>query len=287
MNKQQTIQREKHKRDYLVVGNSLAQNENLSYEARGMLIELLSRPDDWKVHVSTLQRKGCGRDKVTRILNELIEAGYITGKKRIRNDDGTFGYTPYMVHEKPLTENPSTVEPSTANPHLQSTDVHSTKDMSSSDDASIAQPDSDTSSKPKASSKTNTPTMDAETRERWFVVCRAIGGYGDDVPFPVLTNMYKLFLGQHTKGEWKKYQPSKPITIDEAEQMATWQQSHFDANIKHRTPEGLTKLLADWRQSKAQRDTPRPQRATFAPDYNTDDHASAWDDVDLNNIKNS
>ena len=64
---------------YLMVKRDTVQNQNLSYEARGMLVYILSQPDDWRVQPSELITPLCGRDKVYRILKELIEAKYIGG----------------------------------------------------------------------------------------------------------------------------------------------------------------------------------------------------------------
>lgn len=52
-------------------------DENLSLEAVGLWARLLSRPDKWEVRVTELC-KSCrfGKDKIRRILNELIHNGY-------------------------------------------------------------------------------------------------------------------------------------------------------------------------------------------------------------------
>jgi hypothetical protein len=127
MPKVQTIKRSKHERNFLTIHNSLAQNSALSYEARGLLIELLSRPDDWEVNIANLKVEGkAGRQKVIRIINELIQAGYIEDKRRIRQSDGTFDYTPYIVYDKPLSRNPLADNPSPENQHLQSTEEQKT-----------------------------------------------------------------------------------------------------------------------------------------------------------------
>lgn len=63
--------------EYTKIPNVFAQNENLSYEARGMLLELYSRPTNWKIYKSTLQRNYAGKVKVDRIVKELKENGYL------------------------------------------------------------------------------------------------------------------------------------------------------------------------------------------------------------------
>ena len=62
------IIRRKRVRDFTVVGNEVAEDERLSFEALGLLTYLLSRPDNWSVQVKQLcNRGGCGRDKTRRI----------------------------------------------------------------------------------------------------------------------------------------------------------------------------------------------------------------------------
>ncbi len=74
------IVREKHKTDFTVIGNRAMNDDRLTPEALGVLCYLLSRPDNWEVYPAQLSKRfrGCGRDKTYRILNELIECGYVT-----------------------------------------------------------------------------------------------------------------------------------------------------------------------------------------------------------------
>lgn len=114
---------------YVMINRTMPQNKSLSYEAIGMLTYLLSKPDDWKVMIVDLQRVGiAGRDKVYRILNELIEARYMT-RVQIRDDYQVIQEVVYTAYESPLPEkaevaqpplpeNPDTAEPYTENPLL-------------------------------------------------------------------------------------------------------------------------------------------------------------------------
>lgn len=108
------------KRDepYAQICRSTLQDERLTYEAMGMLANLLSRPQNWRISATQLQRH-CGRDKVYRILNELIEARYIK-KQVIRNEAGVFVDTEYVVYETPFTENP---QPLPENPYTENPDT--------------------------------------------------------------------------------------------------------------------------------------------------------------------
>jgi hypothetical protein len=77
----------------------------LSWEARGMLGYLLVKPDDWRINVANLIKQSPGgRDRVYRILNELIEYNYIK-RTEIRREGKISGYE-YAVYETPHTEKP-------------------------------------------------------------------------------------------------------------------------------------------------------------------------------------
>lgn len=121
-----TIIRTPHNRDnpYFMMTRAAAQDESLSWAARGVLAYLLSKPGHWRVQVSDLEQQ-CGRDKVYAILKELVDTRYM---ERIltRRTDGRFGAYEYRVYETPLPEKPDTVSPDTVNPLLDS--IENTED---------------------------------------------------------------------------------------------------------------------------------------------------------------
>ena len=89
--------------EYQVLSNKTAQDNRLSFEARGMLVLLLSMPADWSVNVSWLQKQSkAGRDKVNRIIAELIECGYMR-KDQPRNQQGKFTSQDYFVYSESET----------------------------------------------------------------------------------------------------------------------------------------------------------------------------------------
>ena len=65
-------------------------DETLSWEARGLLAYLLSKPNDWELRMDDLaQAAPCTPDKLDRILTELEERGYAHREKK-RQYDGSF-----------------------------------------------------------------------------------------------------------------------------------------------------------------------------------------------------
>jgi hypothetical protein len=106
MPKSQTIIRAKHDTNnpYFMMQRDTAQDERLSWESRGMLCYLLSKPDNWAIQVIDLTQQ-CGKGKVYRIITELKKSGYIENRIRQRNSRGKWEWTPYILHESPIMVN--------------------------------------------------------------------------------------------------------------------------------------------------------------------------------------
>lgn len=107
---------------FFQMNRATAQDEKLSFAARGVLTYLLSKPDDWRVDVKDLQQ-GCGRDKVYSLLDELIENRYIA-REQVRNDKQQIEGFAYVVYERPLPEKPDTALPDTVSPDTENTDTY-------------------------------------------------------------------------------------------------------------------------------------------------------------------
>ncbi len=121
-------------RNFYVLDKSISEDSRLSWEARGLLIFLLGKPDDWSVSIEHLTGQApAGKDKVGRILNELKTVGYVTCERR-RGEGGKMAGYVYTVFEYaanspsqvPQPENPDTVKnspepdlPDTGKPELE------------------------------------------------------------------------------------------------------------------------------------------------------------------------
>lgn len=112
--------------DFTIVPNKTI-NDKLSWAARGMLLYLCSKPDDWEVCITDLvnqttgSAKRSGRDAVRKIMDELVECGYM--RKTQNRIAGKFHNVDHEVSFLPFTENPYTANPSTVNPTQQSKDL--------------------------------------------------------------------------------------------------------------------------------------------------------------------
>lgn len=110
--------------NYTLVSQNIVRDRNLSLTERGMLLTLLSLPDNWHFTIIGLcQIIPDGKDKVARTLNSLIEKGYVT-REQGRGSSGKFDSTNIEVHQMPIkgessphTENPHTVNQDTDEPH--------------------------------------------------------------------------------------------------------------------------------------------------------------------------
>ena len=110
---------------YLAISRALTQDRRLSFEARGVLAYLLSKPSDWIVRIQDLQKEGgCGRDRIYRILKELREAGYLH-RDQERQPNGLFIWGPYRVYEQPFTDKADMVaqQQDAAQPFTENTEV--------------------------------------------------------------------------------------------------------------------------------------------------------------------
>ena len=111
------IVRSSLKENFSVLPNELINDDRLSTEHLGLLVYLLSKPNDWQVRVKQLQNRfDMGRDKTRRILATLEQYGYIS--RDIVRAEGKFSETRYIVKDSPETENPSPEKPSPVNQTL-------------------------------------------------------------------------------------------------------------------------------------------------------------------------
>lgn len=147
--------------NFYTLDKRISEDRRLGWSARGLLIYLLGKPDNWKVSTQALinetsdANSRSGRDAVYAMLNELVEAGYVTRIQQ-KAGGGKFAQVDYLVSEvphgtevnesspdpaqpeaaphtgspeaakpetvKPLPAQPDTAQPHPANPTLTSTE---------------------------------------------------------------------------------------------------------------------------------------------------------------------
>lgn len=136
------IIRRKIEHGFTTMPRAAFEDARLSYEARGVLGYILVKPDNWRVHVTDLARqagpKGCGKDRIYRILDELKTAGYMTYSQG-KAARGKFSAAEYVISDTPVdmadqpdTENPDTAcFPDTDQPDTENPDAY--KELTSTD----------------------------------------------------------------------------------------------------------------------------------------------------------
>jgi hypothetical protein len=99
------IHRSRHARGFTALPNTLLQDRRLSYTARGLLADLLSRPDGWREDGRRMADSSPqGRTTVAKALRELARAGYYRVEK-VRQPDGT------VISEAHVYDTPQSASP--------------------------------------------------------------------------------------------------------------------------------------------------------------------------------
>jgi len=109
------IIRSKTSSDFFVMHNATAQDNTLSWAARGMLCYLLSKPDGWKTNMTDLSRQTNASLGVCRkIFAELLEAKYAEREEARRR--GKIYYD-IFVYDKPCVRGSEMSGISDVSPH--------------------------------------------------------------------------------------------------------------------------------------------------------------------------
>lgn len=89
------------RQSFTIMPNATLNDSRLSWEAKGMLAYLISKPDHWQVRVSHLVKESPNAKKrrVLTILDELETLGYITNNGQRFTEAGDFSYVERIVHE--------------------------------------------------------------------------------------------------------------------------------------------------------------------------------------------
>lgn len=98
------IRRKVRDHGFLVVDRRVTEDSRLSWAARGILIYLLAKPDNWEIVIENLKNQGdLKRDAINKRLNELIDAGYMK-RYQPRSRNGQMRNRIYEVFETPYRD---------------------------------------------------------------------------------------------------------------------------------------------------------------------------------------
>jgi len=104
-------------REFTVISNSVFKDRTLSAKAKGLLVEMLSLPENWDYTLKGLTYLFTdGLDSIRQGIRELEEHGYIV-RERKRDEKGRLGGMEYVIYETPREPaEPTSEEPDCADP---------------------------------------------------------------------------------------------------------------------------------------------------------------------------
>jgi len=109
---------------FTMADNQYITDPNLTAKAKGILLYMLSRPDDWTFYMSEIkQHFSDGESAIRSGIKELIEAGYIE-RSMIQNEQGRFEGYCYDIFERPQIK---TVCGKSTNGKSHTTNIDNTK----------------------------------------------------------------------------------------------------------------------------------------------------------------
>lgn len=124
--------------DFVLVHKQFIYDPKLSARAKGILLYLLSRPNDWQIYTSEIQKHMTdGIKSVNSAVKELINAGYIKRALK-RSEKGTFKGYEYLVYEipteMPFAENGQTENGLAENGQTENRQGHTTNNNRTNND---------------------------------------------------------------------------------------------------------------------------------------------------------
>ena len=90
---------------YSQIDNKMINDERLKAESLGVLVYLISKPEDWTISMKQLQNRfNFGREKMQSVTKNLEECGYLIRVKP-QNEYGQFIGTSWHVTDEPTNDN--------------------------------------------------------------------------------------------------------------------------------------------------------------------------------------
>ena len=122
-----TILRKTNKENYTTVPMNIIRDENLSLKDIGLLVSMLSLPDDWEFNENGLETiyKNDGRTSIRTSLKNLEKYGYLK-RVRTRGKDGRIKAVEWYLYETPQFEKPQLENPNVENPNVENDTQYNT-----------------------------------------------------------------------------------------------------------------------------------------------------------------
>lgn len=116
------------------VPNEWIRDSRLGLDSRGLIIQLFSHQPGWRVTIESLAKaNNVGKDKIRRMIGELMEYGYLTrSENQGHNEQGYLTGYDYITSDPsplsgyPTKVQPTKVQPTKDNPTLKNTNKKNT-----------------------------------------------------------------------------------------------------------------------------------------------------------------
>lgn len=112
------VLRQRHARNFTTLPNELLQDPRLSCGDLGLLVQMLSRPENWGFSTSglnALYRGRTGKESIAKSVKRLRELGYLTIEQN-RTTGGKLGDAVWTVYDEPQPEKPECDSPRPGKP---------------------------------------------------------------------------------------------------------------------------------------------------------------------------
>jgi hypothetical protein len=91
----------KCEKNFTTISNHLIYSTDLSFKAKGLLIYMISRPENWIFYETEIAKNSKdGLSSIRSGIKELITQGYIV-RHRVRLKDGTLKGSEYWIYDTP------------------------------------------------------------------------------------------------------------------------------------------------------------------------------------------
>lgn len=109
------IKVEKKQTNFTIIPNEILQSKELSLQAKGLISQCLSFPDNWNYSINGLVAVVKeGRTAVMNTIKELERYGYVK-RNKIHDKNGKFSGIEYVITDYPNTDKPITEKPYSEN----------------------------------------------------------------------------------------------------------------------------------------------------------------------------
>lgn len=112
---------------FTIIDNYALADKNLSLKTRGLLVTMLSLPDNWQFSENGLNKifPKDGQTSIRTGLKELQENGYLI-RERTRDEQGRMSKVNWIIYDRPRLENPNLVNPNLENRPQYNTNISNT-----------------------------------------------------------------------------------------------------------------------------------------------------------------